>query len=161
MKTRQHFTGFVWAALVILADQLSKFVARGALMNGISREFLGETVRFTLRYNFGAAFSFGWGGPVVLTVFTSLACAFLIRYMLKVESGRHTVWLGVILGGALGNLIDRIFMGKVTDFIDIGLSGCRWPTFNVADIAICIGGIAVFFLFRKPKRLEVSAEDDE
>ncbi len=159
MKNKYRAAGFLWAAFVTAADQVTKVIARGSLLEGISKDLMGETVRFTLRYNYGAAFSLGWGGPVFLSVFTVIACIFLVRYMLKVEPGLKTVWLGVILGGAAGNLFDRLYMGKVTDFIDIGLSMGRWPTFNVADIAICIGGIAVFMLLRKTERLEVSSED--
>ncbi len=130
-------------------------------MDGIPREFIGSVARFTLRYNYGAAFSISWGGPILLSALVALACFFLVRYMLRTEGGARTVWLGVILGGAVGNLVDRILMGKVTDFIDLGVSGWRWPTFNVADIAICVGGIAVFFLVRRTGRLEVSSEEEE
>ncbi len=152
---------FITSGLVIAADQITKAAVRNELMKGIPREILGETVRLTLRYNFGAAFSLGWGGPVVLTVFTALACVLLVRYMMKTEAAGGVLWLGVILGGALGNLIDRIILGKVTDFIDVGINGWRWPTFNVADIAICIGGIAVFLVYRKTRRLEVSSEEKQ
>jgi len=153
--------GFVAAALVLIMDQASKVFARGYLMHGIPEDVLGTVARLTLRYNYGAAFSLGWGGPIFLSVFTAVACVFLVRYMLKAGEKRQVLWLGVILGGALGNLLDRILLGRVTDFIDIGLAGWRWPTFNIADIAICIGGIAVFFLFRGAKRLEVPVKETE
>ncbi len=159
LKTKQ--AAFSAAAAVLLLDQVTKLVVRHSLLDGIPKEILGNFARFTLRYNVGAAFSIGWGGPLFLIVFTALACFFLIRYMMKVEDRKQVLWLGVILGGAIGNLVDRILMGKVTDFIDIGLTGWRWPTFNVADIAICIGGIAVFFLFKGAKRLEVPTKETE
>lgn len=152
---------FLAASAVMLLDQVTKVMARNDLMKGIPEEILGNALRFTLRYNYGAAFSLGWGGPILLTGFTALACIFLVRYMLRTETGSGILWMGVILGGALGNLTDRILMGKVTDFIDVGFSGWRWPTFNVADIAICIGGIAVFLVFRKTRRLEVSSEEKQ
>lgn len=161
LRIKGMTAGFAASAIVILADQAAKIAARAALMEGIPEEVFGNLVRFTLRYNTGAAFSLGWGGPVFLSVFTIIACVFLIRIMRRAGSTVRTVWLGVILGGALGNLVDRIMMGRVTDFIDVGITGWRWPTFNVADIAICIGGIAVFFLFRKSGRLEVSSEEKE
>ena len=152
---------FIASGLVIVADQITKAAVRNDLMKGVPREILGDAVRFTLRYNYGAAFSLGWGGPVVLTAFTALACVLLVRYIIKTEASGGVLWLGVILGGALGNLTDRILMGKVTDFIDVGITGWRWPTFNVADIAICIGGIAVFLVYRKARRLEVSSEEKQ
>lgn len=161
MAIKGRTPGFLAAALVLLADQATKILARNLLLDGIPREFIGNAARFTLRYNYGAAFSISWGGPILLSALVALACFFLVKYMLKVEGGARVVWLGVILGGAVGNLVDRILMGKVTDFIDLGVSGWRWPTFNVADIAICIGGIAVFFLFRRNGRLEVSSEEKE
>lgn len=152
---------FSATGIVLLIDQLTKFFARHSLLDGIPEEIISEYFRFTLRYNFGAAFSLKWGGPLVLTIFTAIACVFLVKYMLSVKNGKLTLWLGVILGGALGNLVDRIFMGKVTDFIDVGVIGWRWPTFNIADIAICIGGIVVFFLFKNEKQLEVPTKEQE
>ncbi len=159
MKTKP--AAFTATAAVLLLDQVTKLLVRQRLLDGIPQDILGSFARFTLRYNEGAAFSIGWGGPLFLIVFTALACFFLIRYMMKIENRKQVVWLGVILGGAIGNLTDRIAMGKVTDFIDIGITGWRWPTFNVADIAICIGGIAVFFLFKGAKRLEVPTKETE
>ncbi len=159
MKTKP--LAFSAAAMVLLLDQVTKFVSRNYLLDGIPKDVLGNFFRITLRYNYGAAFSISWGGPIFLSVFTALACFFLVKYMLTVTDKKLMFWLGIILGGAVGNLVDRIAMGKVTDFIDIGLTGWRWPTFNVADIAICIGGIAVFFLFKGTKRLEVPTKEME
>jgi len=161
LKGNARAASFFLSAGVLAADQITKAAARSALMKGIPHEVAGEFIRLTLRYNYGAAFSLGWGGPVLLTVFTALACVLLIRYIVKSPLPAGVPWLGVILGGALGNLLDRIMMGKVTDFLDVGASGWRWPTFNVADIAIVIGGIAVFLVFRKARRLEVSSEEEE
>lgn len=161
LSSNYKIKAFSAAGIVLLVDQLSKFFARQALLDGIPKEVISEYVRFTLRYNFGAAFSLKWGGPIVLTIFTAIACIFLVRYMLKVKDGRQTFWLGIILGGALGNLVDRILMGKVTDFFDVGVTGWRWPTFNIADIAICIGGIVVFFLVKNDKQLEVPTKEQE
>ncbi len=159
LKTKP--AAFALATTVLLLDQAAKFAVRHVLLDGVPKDILGSIARITLRYNTGAAFSLGWGGPVILSVFTVLASIFLVRYMLKVEGRKKALWLGVILGGAVGNLTDRLIMGKVTDFIDIGLTsgGWRWPTFNVADIAICFGGFAVFFLFKGKKQLEVSSEE--
>jgi len=161
LKHRGRAAAFTVSALVILADQATKIAARADLMKGIPSEILGNVVRLTLRYNYGAAFSLGWGGPLVLTVFTAVACVLLVRYMWQNRVPGALLWLGVILGGAVGNLIDRLVMGKVTDFIDVGAAGWRWPTFNVADIAICIGGIAVFLVYRRTRRLEVSSEEEQ
>jgi signal peptidase II len=158
---RGRISAFTVSVFVALADQATKAAAQSCLMKGISEDVIGSVLRFTLRYNYGAAFSLGWGGPLFLTVFTALACVFLARYMFRTETGSGLIWLGVVLGGALGNLTDRILMGKVTDFIDVGLAGWRWPTFNVADIAICIGGIAVFLVYRKTRRLEASSEEEK
>ncbi len=161
LKASVRTASFVLSAGVLAVDQITKAAARSALMKGIPQEVAGELIRLTLRFNYGAAFSLGWGGPVFLTVFTALACVLLIRYMVKSPVPAGVPWLGVILGGALGNLLDRIVMGKVTDFLDVGAAGWRWPTFNVADIAIVIGGIAVFLVFRRARRLEVSPEEEE
>jgi signal peptidase II len=101
---------------------------------------LGEVLRFVLRFNTGAAFSVAWGGPMVLLVFNVVASILLCVYILRMKSTRVMLFLGLILGGALGNTIDRVFRGPVTDFIDMGIGTLRWPVFNVADIALVVGG---------------------
>lgn len=137
---------FLIAFGVLLADQVTKILALSHLSETQPLPVIGETVRLVLRFNEAAAFSIAWGGPVFLLVFNSVASLALIGYMLKMKSSRVVLFLGAILGGALGNLVDRIAQGSVTDFIDLGVGTLRWPVFNVADIAIVAGG-ALLLLF--------------
>jgi signal peptidase II len=143
--------------LVILFDQVTKYWARVrySLPSGepdyyLSTHVIGEWLQFRLVYNYGAAFGTRPQGILpfmnpttfflVMTV-VAMACLGFYYYKLgpKEKSARFGVLL--ILAGALGNLIDRMSMHKVTDFIDAGIPGFspRWPVFNIADSSVFIG----------------------
>jgi signal peptidase II len=128
------------AAAVIVLDQLTKWWAR-TLVEPI--DLIGS-LRFNLVFNSGAAFSRfeGWGS--VIGVVGVVVVAVLIRASLHIASRVGALCLGAVIGGAIGNLIDRavqpgdgFFGGEVTDFIDLQW----WPIFNVADIALTVGGL--------------------
>lgn len=111
-----------------------------------SHSLLGEVVQLTYIRNPGAAFGITFGGRWLYLVLSVVACAVMIYYLVRLPSverwGRYAMMS--ILGGAIGNLIDRAIYGEVTDFIDIGVGAFRWPIFNVADSAITIGIILLF-----------------
>jgi signal peptidase II len=131
------------SAVVILIDQLSKAWALGALDDSSYDGPLGSGLR--LVYNRGSAFSFGEGlGPLfgVLAFVISVALFWIVRSVV--------LGLGLVQGGAIGNVIDRLFRegdgflgGAVIDFLEIG---DWWPVFNIADAAIVIGGAMVALL---------------
>ena len=131
------------AAFIILADQITKFAA----VNSISAEGFVRVNSFfnlVLAYNKGAAFSFlasetGWQ-RYLLTGISAAASLFLF-YLLKKHAAQKLFSWGValILGGAIGNLIDRVLYGHVIDFLDFHIKTWHWPAFNIADAAICIG----------------------
>jgi signal peptidase II len=142
--------------LFLVVDQLTKWWARAAysLPDGEPDYFkvtpiLGEWLQFRLVYNSGAAF--GMKPQEILPflhptlfygLFTAVAIAVLFFYYRKLDAREGWAKTGValILSGAFGNLIDRLLLHKVTDFIDVGLAGGpRWPTFNVADSCVCVG----------------------
>ena len=129
-------------ALVITAlDQVVKRVVVNAMEMGQAIDVVGSFVRLTRTSNTGGAFGLLRGRGnwfIVVSFVAALAIAALSR---QIARGRRVERLafGLILGGAVGNLIDRIRLGAVIDFIDIGGSGYRWPAFNVADSAITIG----------------------
>lgn len=140
----------------LAADQLTKWWARAAysLPDGepdylhVTR-VLGEWLQFRLVYNSGAAF--GMKPQSVLpflhptlfyALFSTAAIVVLFLYYRRLDARETWAKAGValILSGAFGNLIDRLLLHKVTDFIDVGLpGGLRWPTFNVADSCVCVG----------------------
>lgn len=129
-------------ALVITAlDQVVKRVVVNAMEMGQAIDVVGSFVRLTRTSNTGGAFGLLRGRGnwfIVVSFVAALAIAALSR---QIARGRRVERLafGLILGGAVGNLIDRVRLGAVIDFIDIGGSGYRWPAFNVADSAITIG----------------------
>ena len=147
----------IFFGLVLVFDQLTKYWARArySLPNGepdyfLSTPIVGEWVQFRLVYNFGAAFGSKpqsiapFLHPTLFFVIFSLAAiAFLGYYYSRLGFQEKMARLGVvlILAGALGNLIDRIVMHKVTDFIDVGIPSIatRWPVFNIADSSVCVG----------------------
>lgn len=143
------------AAIVILIDQLSKITMSKLMAYGSS---ISVTSFFNLviAHNKGAAFSFlafesGWQ-RYFFTVL-GLAAALFILYLLKKNAGQRLFcWaLALILGGALGNVIDRILYGYVIDFLDVHVGGWHWPAFNAADSAICIG--ATLFVLDELRRV--------
>jgi signal peptidase II len=136
--------------LVLLTDQLSK-AAVGALIGADERiRVVGDLVQLWHAQNRGAAFSLFQGGTLLFVVVSALAFV-LIGYLYRSFRG-GPLWLygvlGVVLGGVLGNLVDRLRLGYVTDFVSIGIGDLRWPTFNVADASIVLGiGMIVIRLF--------------
>lgn len=143
--------GFILPALAILIlDQVSKQIF---WQLGKNFDVLDGILRITLVKNAGAAFGMLQGGRVFLiisSVIASLAIIFLAERLPKEEHVRR-VFLGVILGGALGNLVDRIYPGQVIDFLDMGLGTARWPVYNFADAAVTIGGILLIFSFSRAR----------
>ena len=132
----------VLAAVVIVADQMTKSLVVASLSRGEAIPITGF-MSLVLAYNAGAAFSFlagapGWQRWFFATI-AVLASAFLV-YLLRRGGGRVLcAGLALILGGALGNLWDRIAIGKVVDFLLLHYGGWSWPAFNVADSAITVG----------------------
>ena len=109
---------------------------------------------FNLRHdrNSGAAFGVLAGHRFLLILITVAALIFIFAYYFRFRESRWMqVSLGFLLGGAVGNFIDRIFLGEVIDFLQFGIvsQGLFWPTFNVADISVCIGaGMLIVYLFQ-------------
>lgn len=143
-RTRWRWLGV--SGLVILVDQLSKFAAERWLTPYEPLALL-PSVNLTLLYNPGAAFSFlaGAGGWqrwlfVVLAVVVSAA---LLVWLWRLRPGERLLGLALslVLGGAVGNLVDRLWYGHVVDFIDLYWRDWHWPAFNVADSAITVGAV--------------------
>lgn len=145
----RFFPPWVWALLVLVVDFVSK---RLVLMNeDILRakvSVIGELVRFIYVRNPGSAMGLFPVGRKTLVIASILATILLV-YFYKTTKPKFKLRLvaySAILGGALGNLIDRIFYnGHVVDFIDVGIGTHRFYTFNVADIGVSIGGVLLFF----------------
>lgn len=140
--------GLLTAALVILLDQATKILAQTWLAPYQPMP-LGRLFSLTLSYNRGAAFSFlstqsGWQRWFFIAAAVGV-CGFLLHWLaeLPVRERWLAGALGLIIGGALGNVIDRLFYGHVIDFIDVHYGPWHWPAFNVADSAITLGVVAL------------------
>lgn len=139
-------------------DALTKAWAEQALTLYQPMLVLGELLRFTLGYNTGVAFGlFANNGSVPLIVTGVIISSMFIWMLLAVRrdefSGTAVYLLGLILGGAIGNFVDRLPDMRVTDFLDMGLGTVRWYTFNVADIFIVFGTLFLLLvtLTEKPQ----------
>ncbi len=135
-------------AIVIGLDQLTKHTIASGIGPGETRRFL-PAIDFVHVRNRGVAFSLFSGGGTLVLVFTFVALAVLIGY-LALRPERPWLWLptGMLIGGAIGNLIDRISQGAVTDFIKLP----HWPAFNVADMSITFGVVALLWVLEGPRR---------
>ena len=137
------------ATIILLLDQLSKWSALSNLQLGIPEPVL-PFMNWLLLLNPGAAFSFlaqgsGWQ-RWFFTIVGLVACVYIVWLLRKSQSDKlPCVALSLILGGALGNVLDRIMYGAVVDFIDLHYANWHWPAFNIADSAICIGAALIIW----------------
>jgi len=149
---------FVLAAAVVLADQVTKAIVLARFAVGERLE-IASFFNLLLVYNKGAAFSFlseagGWQTPL-LALFALVAIAVVTAMILKRPGQRmFCAGLALILGGALGNLIDRVRFGQVVDFLDFHAAGWHFPAFNAADSAITAGAALLILegLLHREKR---------
>jgi signal peptidase II len=134
--------------VVVAADQLSKAAVRASIVPGETRGVL-PGVQLVNTRNQGVAFGFLPGHHVVVTVLVGLALLTLLVYFAR-NRDRSLIWLptGLLLGGALGNVLDRLRAGSVTDFIKLPLG---WPPFNLADASITIGVLLLLFVIERPR----------
>lgn len=169
------------ALFIIVIDQVTKLLVKGfnlpslgifheGVPLGSSQRIIGDFLRLTYIENSGLAFGIDFGGRYFLTLFVLAACIGILLYIYYVrhESFWFRLPLALILGGAVGNLIDRMFygvifgqapflLGSVVDFIDVeffninflGINLTRWPIFNIADAAVTCGVILLLFTHRK------------
>jgi signal peptidase II len=127
--------------LVVVVDQVTKDAVRSGIGVGQVHKVIPGVKLVDVR-NTGVAFSLFSGGGTIVLVITLVALAGLTGYF-ALRPGRRLLWLptGLLLGGAIGNLIDRVRDGAVTDFIKLP----HWPAFNVADMAITVGVLALAY----------------
>jgi signal peptidase II len=140
---------FALASIVVVADQLSKAWVRASLVYGDRPvPIVGDLVRLVYSQNRGGIFGL-FGDSATLLALASLGViGLIVIYMAREGVRAHwllTVALGLLLGGAIGNLIDRLSLGYVIDWVDMGIGSWRWYTFNVADSAIS-GALVLFVM---------------
>jgi signal peptidase II len=147
--------------VIIVADQVTKSLIVAGLELGERVRLIGDLVMLWHVQNRGAAFSLFQGAQPLMYVVTALAVGMVV-YFHRAFAERG-LWLqallGVILGGVIGNFVDRLRLGYVTDWLSMGIGDLRWPTYNVADASLFLGiGVLVIYLtFFEPRRAEVHA----
>ncbi|GAA2039154.1 signal peptidase II [Nocardiopsis rhodophaea] len=139
------------ALVAFVADFATKEIVLAQLLPGETVSVVGELLRLTLVFNSGAAFSIGTGVTWLFTLIASVVAIYIVRVGRRLRSTGWAIALGLILGGATGNLYDRFFRppgplyGEVVDWIQLP----NWPVFNLADSCIVVGGVlAVVLAFR-------------
>jgi signal peptidase II len=143
--------------MVLAADQAAKAAVEAHIVVGEYVEVLGP-VELTLSHNSGVAFGLAGGAGVKLVLVTALALG-VIGYLFARNPLRPGMWLavGLLAGGALGNLVDRLRHDAVTDFIAVG----SWPPFNLADVSITLGVFLLVFFYLRDAEREDSTRPDE
>jgi len=151
--------------VVTVVDVITKAAAERLLLpRGIPHEVLGNTLRFTLVYNPGAAFGLNLGPQSrwIFAALTIVALLILGRLYRTTRAGdvARVASLALVCAGAIGNLLDRMrsFFG-VVDFIDVGVGDARWPTFNVADMAVSVGAALLAWVLWQEDREARSEEE--
>ena len=135
-----------FSVLIVALDQLSKFIIHSSMNLYDSFNVIPYLLNFTYIRNEGIAFGINFpGGKIFFIIFPILITFYLISLLKNKEFEDYPsqVALYLIIGGAIGNILDRIFRGYVVDFIDVHINGNHWYVFNIADSAVTIG---LFFL---------------
>ncbi len=153
----------VWLGVAVVAyllDQVTKWWAQRSLTPGVPRSLVGDLVRLNLTHNAGAAFSLGTGYTVFLTAVALAVVVACLRLAGRLGSTGWAVALGLLLGGALGNVTDRLvrspgpLRGHVVDFVQLP----HWPVFNLADASICVAAVIVMVLSVRGIRFDGSRD---
>lgn len=186
-RERRSIVRVLWVSFcIVIADQVTKLLVKGVsipvlgisiegLQLGSSRPIIGDLVRLTYIENPGMAFGIDLGGKLFFSIFTLVASVGILLYLIRLKNERflYRLALAIILGGACGNLVDRIFYGaifdeaplfygKVIDFIDVdffnvnlfGYQLSRWPVFNIADASVTVGVLMLLFVHRSVEKKE-------
>ena len=160
-------------AVIVILDQITKYIVKSSMHLYESINLLGDFLKFTYIENPGMAFGIQFENKFWFTVLSVVAAGIVVFYLLRMTNERYVFRfsLALILGGAIGNLIDRLAFGKVVDFIDVefiditlpsfnlwiisfpGYDMTRWPVFNIADSAVTCGMILLTWmvLTQKPQ----------
>jgi signal peptidase II len=151
---RRSFPYLIQIAFILILDQVTKVLILRNVPHGTSRMVIPGFFNLTHVRNRGAIFGFfnQSGRPLVfiaLTAASLLALGLVTYYFVRVSSQDKLLrfTLALILGGALGNQIDRIFRGYVVDFLELYVKSFRWPSFNVADSCISVGAVLLIYIF--------------
>ncbi len=140
---------------VLFFDLSSKYFVNNMISENESISVLGNFLKFTLSYNYGTTFGYlkDYAPYIAISAVKSILIIILVFVFLKISTIiKHTKYQMIsricilfLIGGSLGNIIDRLLDKRVTDFIDVGINGYRWHIFNLADAFQCVGGLVILF----------------
>lgn len=151
--------------VILLLDQMTKQGIRNALVYGESRPIIDGFFNLVYVRNDGAAWNLLSGHSIILILISVIVLVLLLVYRRSFlqEQFSHRILLGLMIGGITGNLVDRIRFGWVTDFLDFQFGTYHYPSFNVADSAICIA-VGLYILtncFEKKKQAQSGSREQE
>lgn len=130
----------IFTFTTVVLDQISKFIVNMTVDFGFTKVIIPNFFSITNARNYGAAWSILWNKRIfiILITFLALLLVLFLMYREKENNKYKAVYYGLLIGGIIGNLIDRIFLGYVIDFFDFTFFGFHYPIFNISDIAIVI-----------------------
>jgi signal peptidase II len=143
------------AATVVAADQLAKALVTARLAPGQSVDVIGDLVRLVFGQNTGALFGLFKDNAVMFGIVSIVVIGLIVAYHGRSAPSLYlTITLGLLLGGAIGNMLDRLRLGYVVDFVDVGLGTLRFYTFNVADSAISLSILLLLVAAIRPSLVD-------
>ena len=148
------------AGVVVVADQLTKAWLVSFLGPGQSTPLVGDLVRLVYSRNSGGLFGLLPGQATPFAIVSLIVMGLIVAYHARAGRSPYlTLTLGLLLGGAIGNLIDRVRLGYVLDFVDAGIGTLRWYTFNVADAGVSLAIVLLFAAALRPSLTGAAAAD--
>lgn len=161
LNRRPHWLPFVGiAGLILVLDQLTKAWLVSFLAPGRSVDVIGDLIRLVHSRNSGGLFGMLRDQALPFGLVSMVVVALIVVYHARAGRTRYlSITLGLLLGGALGNLTDRLRLGYVVDFVDAGLGSLRWYTFNVADAAISFAVLLLIAASIRPSVARRAAAD--
>jgi len=169
---KENLKYYMISLLIIIADQISKYLIRYKLSDyeNVPFQIMGDFFRIRFVQNPGAAFSLYFNNDLLnkfLFMYMPIALILFFIYLIAISKNRLSLFsYSLILGGAIGNIIDRVIFGKVTDFLDFDFPDFlieRWPTFNIADSSIVVAMILILLadlVFTKKKTINSETTEE-
>ena len=155
LSRRRWFLFASLAAVVVVSDQAAKGLVTSGLTPGQSVEVVGDLVRIVFGQNTGALFGLFKDNAVMFGVVSLIVIGLIVAYHGRSAPSLYlTITLGLLLGGAIGNMLDRLRLGYVVDFVDVGLGTLRFYTFNVADSAISLSILLLLLAAIRPSLVD-------
>lgn len=155
----------ILTVIIVVIDQVTKYFVVQNVEIGEKIPIIGELFYLTLHMNPGAAWGVLQNGRIFFLIIVPLISIFVVYYMIKNKSNFLRFTLALILAGAVGNYIDRLFIGEVRDFLLFYIGSYPFPVFNVADMAVTCGTIAmaiyVLFIYKEPEKKEQISQEEQ